>query len=367
MTDRFAGSVAAIRAGRAETRDVGAAPVPAATVVLLRPARDGLEVLLTRRPATMAFAPNLHVFPGGRVDPGDAMPDHELADGLTADAAHRRLAGTLPPDAALAHHVAAARETLEETGIRVGAASLIALTRWVTPESLPRRFDVRFFAAAVPAGTDILAASSEVAASRWIRPRDALREAADGDLEMLLPTLVTFEQLIGLEDIDAVASAFAPGAALTSPAVAAPLDGVASVDQRWAGGIAGRPAPGWLVGRTEVVLVDPADPTGETTAAVDAALAGRGARLAGIALTGRGPEQHAGAELYAAGRGLRVVGGPGGHTPYPLEVLSPGESVPFGDLRLVAAPSSLDGPASLAYRLDDGRYLPPRLDPAGRR
>ena len=49
-------------------------PRPAATVVLLRRGRAGLEVLLTRRPASMAFAPDMHVFPGGRVDAGDADP-----------------------------------------------------------------------------------------------------------------------------------------------------------------------------------------------------------------------------------------------------------------------------------------------------
>jgi 8-oxo-dGTP pyrophosphatase MutT (NUDIX family) len=37
---------------------------PAATVVLLRPGRAGLEVLLTQRPSTMAFAGDMHVFPG---------------------------------------------------------------------------------------------------------------------------------------------------------------------------------------------------------------------------------------------------------------------------------------------------------------
>ena len=38
-------------------------PLPAATVVLLRPGPDGLEALLTHRPTTMAFAADMHVFP----------------------------------------------------------------------------------------------------------------------------------------------------------------------------------------------------------------------------------------------------------------------------------------------------------------
>jgi recombination protein RecT len=47
---------------------------PAATVVLLRPGPAGLETLLTRRPTTMSFASDAHVFPGGRVDPAGAEP-----------------------------------------------------------------------------------------------------------------------------------------------------------------------------------------------------------------------------------------------------------------------------------------------------
>ena len=53
---------------------------PAATVVIARPAEVGFEVLLMQRSATMAFAPRMAVFPGGRVDP----KDHEFPDPLRA-------------------------------------------------------------------------------------------------------------------------------------------------------------------------------------------------------------------------------------------------------------------------------------------
>ena len=38
---------------------------PAATVLLLRDAPAGLEVLMTRRSTTASFAPGAYVFPGG--------------------------------------------------------------------------------------------------------------------------------------------------------------------------------------------------------------------------------------------------------------------------------------------------------------
>ena len=50
-----------------------AAVLPAATVLLLRDAPAGLEVLMTRRSASASFAPGAYVFPGGRIEEADAV------------------------------------------------------------------------------------------------------------------------------------------------------------------------------------------------------------------------------------------------------------------------------------------------------
>ena len=152
---------------------------PAATVVLLRDGAAGLEVLLMRRPDTMAFAPGMHVFPGGRVDPAtDSLPTviGTLPDGSWA-----------PEPLARAIAVAAIRETFEEAGVLLAVtdgrhpsqdpagwpptaapASATGPSRagphrrhlhvdtdlfapwahWITPEVESRRYDTRFFLAA---------------------------------------------------------------------------------------------------------------------------------------------------------------------------------------------------------------------------
>ncbi|MGZ8438914.1 MAG: NUDIX hydrolase, partial [Candidatus Limnocylindrales bacterium] len=92
-------------------------PVPAATVVLLRRGRVGFEVLLTRRQPSMAFAPDMHVFPGGRLDDGDASVGLLRRSVLPAAEAALALGGDLPATAALATYVAAIRELFEEAGI----------------------------------------------------------------------------------------------------------------------------------------------------------------------------------------------------------------------------------------------------------
>ena len=64
-------------------------PRQAATVLLLRDGAPGLEVYLLRRVATMPFAPRMHVFPGGSVDPRDADTAVRLPSGyLAAEVVH---------------------------------------------------------------------------------------------------------------------------------------------------------------------------------------------------------------------------------------------------------------------------------------
>ena len=46
-------------------------PRPAATVLLLRDAANGPEVLMLKRSPTAAFVANAYVFPGGAVDASD--------------------------------------------------------------------------------------------------------------------------------------------------------------------------------------------------------------------------------------------------------------------------------------------------------
>ncbi|MEW5992692.1 MAG: NUDIX domain-containing protein [Chloroflexota bacterium] len=290
----------------------------------------------------MAFGPDIHVFPGGRVDPADSSSAALAAAGLSETAAATHLGLGLAPDGgmtprdALAHHVAAVRETAEETGIAIRASELIALTRWVTPPSLPRRFDVRFFAAVVPAGTEVVGGSEEVAGTTWISPAGALDAAAAGRIELWQPTFVTLQQLDGLDDADTLRAAFEPGPTAGGPVLEAIGPSTLRVDAPWAGGIPGRRGPGWLIGERELVVVDPADPTGVTTDALEAAASARGARLAGVVITGLAPARHAGVEMLAHGLGLPVAAARGTVTwaPYPVVELDPNDRLPFGDPRV---------------------------------
>lgn len=148
-----------------------AAPVPAATLVLLRDAAAGPEVLLLRRSRATRFAPGFYVFPGGRVDSSDG--DGALArlwDGLDPAAARARLGlgpGAIP--SALAYYGAAIREAFEETGVVACAVAEGGSAKggsvdapWTRPVAGP--------VAGVPTGRAVWSAPDGSATDRSARP-----------------------------------------------------------------------------------------------------------------------------------------------------------------------------------------------------
>ncbi len=148
---------------------------PAATVVIARPAEVGFEVLLMQRSATMAFAPRMAVFPGGRVDP----KDHKFPDPFLA---------------------CAIREVSEEVGLEL--SGLIALDHWITPEVEPRRYDVHFYLAIVEAQVEGKLVTTEADTMLWLTPVQAHARSIDGSLPMLLPTQVALAELNLSKDLD---------------------------------------------------------------------------------------------------------------------------------------------------------------------
>ena len=161
------------------TSDSVPGPVaPAASVILLRDGQAGLETYLLHRHARMAFAPSMVVFPGGRVDPADASGGR---------------------DAILR---CALRETAEETGVVLAEEDLRPWAHWITPEIEPRRYDTRFFIAALPADQVASDISGETDRAEWTTPNDALAAERSGEMRMLPPTMSI---LIELADLSTMA------------------------------------------------------------------------------------------------------------------------------------------------------------------
>jgi 8-oxo-dGTP pyrophosphatase MutT (NUDIX family) len=163
-------------------------PRDAATLILVR---GGREVMMGQRAKGHVFMPDKWVFPGGRVDPGDARAQaaHELTP---ATEALLRAGGQVrrPPRA---FALAAVRETREEAGLVLGdekgpdLSKLLFVARAITPPFRTRRFDARFFladAAEVLAHDEPNVGDEELLHTRWFSLDDA--EALD------LPSITRF-------------------------------------------------------------------------------------------------------------------------------------------------------------------------------
>ena len=365
-------------------------PRPAATVVLLRPGTAGLEVLLTHRPATMAFAGGAHVFPGGRVDPADSDPVLAARSVLRATDAAAALGGDLAPEVALAAHVAALRELFEEAGVlladtaaspeRIGAGRsallrgdvtladlaldldltlrtdrLVPLSRWVTPVVSPRRFDTRFFAALLPDGVEPTFEGGEVVGDAWLRPIDALAAMADGLLVLWLPTSTTLQQLEHVTSLEQIRERMSPGR-LGEVAVEPVAPDVTRIVMPAGGGVAGQPVCAYLVGRRRFVLVDPGDPTGPALErAIDLA-AERGGSIEAIALTHVDPDHAAGAESIAERLDIPVIAGPGAGRwlPYVVREAADLAMIDQADVALQAVRTPGPRPDHLAFVVGGG-------------
>jgi len=148
-------------------------PRPAATVILVRGGAERLQVLLVRRNPAARFMGGAWVFPGGALDGSE-------------DA---RAAGV--------------REVAEEAGVTLpDPAALVAFSRWITPAEVKIRFDTHFFLAAAPDGAQPEPDGGETVSADWYAPADALAAFADGELDLVFPTVKTLEQLRGFGSAD---------------------------------------------------------------------------------------------------------------------------------------------------------------------
>ncbi|RKT14145.1 glyoxylase-like metal-dependent hydrolase (beta-lactamase superfamily II) [Paraburkholderia sp. RAU2J] len=207
---------------------------PAATMLLVRdaPTADGvpgIEVLMTRRSMHASFAPGVFVFPGGAVDPADALALDVATRRETQTDAHAVLAfasiretfeelGVLlarradgsavnSVDIAALDRKAPFAEQCRQCGLRPAVDNVFMLAHWITDRDLPRRFDVSFFVARMPPHQTPDADETEQFEPVWVRPVDALTRHAAGNFAMIFPTIRTLERLREFESADTLLAA----------------------------------------------------------------------------------------------------------------------------------------------------------------
>jgi 8-oxo-dGTP pyrophosphatase MutT (NUDIX family) len=208
-------------------------PRAAATVVLLRDAPAGLEVFLMKRHGLSDVLGGAYVFPGGKIDAADAELDMAAHLDQPLDLLHAGLGEPgIDLRSAGAVYVAALREAFEESGVlfaqgqalpgladraaallreghgfnavlarmalRLQTCNVLPWSRWITPVTpsvTNKRFDTRFFVAAVPGGQVASHDNHETTESLWLSPRHALQQYWDRQIELAPPQIMSLAHL----------------------------------------------------------------------------------------------------------------------------------------------------------------------------
>ena len=230
-------------------------PRDAATVIILRDSPAGLEVFLVKRHGLSDVLGGAYVFPGGKLDDSDlllAETAHLDQDASQLHAALGEPGLDLPVARGL--YVAALREAFEECGVlfaqdaahshslqlaeqlkagqsfnqvlqhlqlRLQTQAVLPWSRWITPRMpsiASKRFDTRFFVAALPAHQIASHDNVETTESVWLLPRVALEQYWAREIELAPPQIMTLAHLSRHADVASVLSA----ARQASPALVAP-------------------------------------------------------------------------------------------------------------------------------------------------
>ena len=204
----------------------------AATVVLVRQEESGLEVFMLERPARGIF-PELHVFPGGKVD----TEDESIASQYGQVFERTRWGIGCPTKFA----VTVIRECFEEAGVlfveaescgsdavgvidgqresllssdqtfaellnngnlKLDFSNLFYFSHWITPARAPARFNTRFFVACIPEQQSASHHISETESGAWVSPSTALENYSAGKWQMIWPTLTTLRMISGYASVE---------------------------------------------------------------------------------------------------------------------------------------------------------------------
>ena len=218
-----------------------APPRNASTVVMLRDTPHGLEVFLVKRHGLSDVLGGAYVFPGGKLDDSDCRLDPQAY--LDQDPAQLHAAlGEPQTDVGTATglYVAALREAFEESRVlftpditvaraallqdkakpfnqmlaelqvRLQTRNVLPWSRWITPR-MPsitnKRFDTRFFVAAVPHEQEATHDNHEATESVWLAPRTALEQYWERRIELAPPQIMSLAHLARYTSVNSVMQA----------------------------------------------------------------------------------------------------------------------------------------------------------------
>ena len=90
-------------------------------------------------------------------------------------------------------------EFLGKEDLYIHAHEIAYYSHWITAPGRPRRFSTRFFVACAPEGQHGAHDRSETVHSVWISPREAIERGKRGEIELIFPTRSTLSDLAAIQ------------------------------------------------------------------------------------------------------------------------------------------------------------------------
>jgi len=164
--------------------------IPSATVILLHKdlQNTNFRVLLLKRNSRLATHGGSWVFPGGKFDHSDYQVHGFDLKGTESQKLNNS-------EHLLVAKTAAAREVQEEANLKFNTNSLRLCSTWLTPESMPKRFNAYFFIAESDS-EQVTIDGSEIHDYQWLSPQDALHNQKIGKITLPPPTFISLSYLV---------------------------------------------------------------------------------------------------------------------------------------------------------------------------
>ncbi|CUS14563.1 unnamed protein product [Tuber aestivum] len=194
-------------------------PRVSASLILLNPKN---ELLLVHRPTHSSTFPGSHVFPGGAVSPQDTPTQttplletlklcalretfEETGVLLTITPPPPTLTPTLLAEARKAIHDSALTfpSFLQSYGLTLNTSALHSFTKWITPKTVPRRFESQIFVTFVD-GEQVPSHDGgvEVLSAKYLTPSRALQMSKDGELVFSPPQFYLVRRIEEFVSVD---------------------------------------------------------------------------------------------------------------------------------------------------------------------
>ena len=300
-----------------------ALPVDAAAVILIRERGSRVEVFWVRRNERLSFLGGFYAFPGGQREATDAdtivigCDDRNLASMIACAArelfeelgvliARRSDRLTRGQIGSLFDELRSGRmdfpQLLEHFGLHLDARDFTFVGRWVTPPFSPRRFNTWFFLVRCPRKQQprIINPEGELSFGEWIEAREAVAKWQRGEALMVPPVLHALRTLAQGVGDDLVERFLSTPHAYGHPVRRIEfVPGIVCFPLRTPTKPPATHTNCYIVGRRELVVIDPASPYEEEQRSLHDCLnemRARGCAVRELILTHHHPDHIGGVE-----------------------------------------------------------------------